>query len=191
VVDVLITTYYNDSYKNEQQLVYKLKKVYTMLIADAAKILNLSGTINADIIKQAYRMAAKKYHPDVNPAGVEMMQFINNAYDTLKEYKGEELTETTSNYPEELNSALMAILGLIGLDIEICGAWVWVTGDTRTHKEVLKENGYKYASKKKAWNFRPNEWKSKSRGKSTMGDIRMRYGSTTPAQPNYDRLSYA
>jgi len=49
------------------------------------KILNLSGTINADIIKQAYRMAAKKSNPDVNPAGVEMMQFINNAYDTLKE----------------------------------------------------------------------------------------------------------
>jgi len=47
----------------------------------------------------------------------------------------------------------MAILGLIGVDIEICGAWVWVTGDTRTHKEVLKENGYKYASKRKHGTF--------------------------------------
>ena len=37
--------------------------------ADAAQILGLSGMIDRDSVKRAYRRAALQYHPDVNPAG--------------------------------------------------------------------------------------------------------------------------
>jgi len=82
--------------------------------------------------------------------------------------------------PEALNDALTAIISLAGLIIEICGAWVWVTGDTYKHKAILKDNGFKYASKKKAWHFRPENWKSSSRGQASMDEIRGKYGSTSP-----------
>ena len=73
---------------------------------------------------------------------------------------------------------------------EICGAWIWVFGDTFTHKAILKENGFRYAGKKKAWNFRPENWKSRGRGKTSMEDIRIKYGSQAPKAVIHQRLSY-
>ena len=155
-----------------------------MKLTDAAHLLNLSGSITPEDVKRAYRRAAQKYHPDLNPAGAEMMKLINAAYDELKENGGnldaEMLNEKGAGYPEAVNEALNAIIGLPGLDIEICGAWVWVFGDTKTHKAVLKEAGFKWAPKKKRWYFRPEDWASSSRGSVSMDDIRGKYGSTRP-----------
>ena len=150
--------------------------------SDAINILGLSGDITPEIVKQAYRLAAKKYHPDVNPAGAEMMKIINDAFDTLKDYTGTiaEEEENEEGYPEALNEALNAIIGLEDLIVEICGAWVWVTGETFPHKQILKDTGFKFAGKKKAWHFRPENWKSRSRGKSSMDEIREKYGSQSP-----------
>lgn len=35
-------------------------------------------------IKTAYRQAARKYHPDINPNGSEVMRAINAAFRTLR-----------------------------------------------------------------------------------------------------------
>jgi len=150
--------------------------------ADAMQFLGLTGEITETALKAAFRAAAKKYHPDVNPAGAEMMKAVNDAFDTLKPLIGETIqpTETTAShtYPEALNEALNAIIGLAGLSIEICGNWAWVTGETYPHREPLKAAGFKFAGKKKAWHFRPEEWKSASRGSVSMDTIRETYGST-------------
>lgn len=158
-----------------------------MKITDAAKLLNLSGDVTSKDIKKAYRAAALKYHPDKNPAGAEMMKIINAAFDVLKDYSGtipanDEQTTDAQNYGEAVNTALNAIIDLAGLTIEICGIWVWVAGDTFTHKAALKEAGFKYASKKKSWYFRPIEWSSSSRGSFSMDEIRDTYGSTKPVR---------
>ena len=155
-----------------------------MKLSDAAHLLGLSGTITEENAKQAYRQAAQKYHPDKNPAGAEMMKLINAAYEALKDNCGnidpEQMNPKGKGYPEAVNDALNAIIGLAGLDIEICGAWVWVFGDTKTHKAALKEAGFKWAPKKKRWYFRPEDWASSSRGGVSMDDIRGKYGSTRP-----------
>ena len=161
-----------------------------MKINDAAKILGLSGAVTPAMVKDAYRLAAKTYHPDHNPAGMEMMKLVNAAYDVLRDYAGDlegEADPATGTYPEALNDALNAIIGLDGLMIEVCGAWVWVTGQTRQHKETLKGAGFRFASKKKAWYFRPEDWRSSSRGRYSLDDIRGKYGSIRP-QVRRDRL---
>jgi hypothetical protein len=149
-----------------------------MQIRDALSILNLhQHPITLDDIKMAYRRAAAKYHPDHNPAGLEMMKLVNIAYDTLKDYEGDiESSESSNDYGEALNAALNAIVGL-GLDIEICGAWIWVSGDTRLHKEILKAAGYLWAPIKKRWYFRPEAYKSRNRQSWSMDKIRDAYGS--------------
>ena len=159
-----------------------------MKITDAAQILELSGHVSPEDVKRAYRTAAMKYHPDRNPAGAEMMKIVNAAYDVLKDYTGDiEQTEKGEggSYPEALN----AVFGLDGLDIEICGAWVWIDGDTYTHRAALKEAGFRFASKKKRWYFRPEDWRSSSRGKFTMEDIRAKYGSVRPELRRANRLN--
>ncbi|TSE07407.1 J domain-containing protein [Aquimarina algiphila] len=152
-----------------------------MNVYDAARILGLTGEINPKIVKKAFREASKKYHPDVNPAGEELMKMINEAYEVLKDYSGESKDEQ-SNYSDLLSEALNAIIHLDDLMIEICGAWIWITGNTKVHKTVLKEAGFYWASKKKAWYFRPEAYRSKHKGSKSMDHIRTKYGSVTPAR---------
>ncbi len=154
---------------------------------DAAKILGLSGEITPELAKQAHRKACKKYHPDINPAGEEMMKLVNEAYSILQDFTGN-VREQQTEYGEQLNDALNAILNLSGLFIEICGAWIWVSGNTIAHKNILKASGFKWAHKKKAWYFRPEQYRSKGRGQSSMDDIREKYGSNRPKGMGHDRL---
>lgn len=143
---------------------------------DAAKILNISGDLTPAIIKTAYRKASALYHPDRNPAGAEMMKAVNEAYNTLKDFEGN-LENPSDNYGETLSDALANIINLEGLEVEVCGSWVWVTGETKTHKEALKENGFKWANKKKAWYLKPEGDKKRYRGNFSMDDIRSNHGS--------------
>ena len=150
-----------------------------MKLIDAAKILGLDGMINPEMVAIAYRKMAMQFHPDRNPAGLEMMQAINEAREALREYKGSIESGHTGpkDYADILSDAINAIIYCDGLDIEICGSWVWVSGDTKPHKEILKGAGYRWASKKKMWYYRPSDWKSHSFGNFSMTEIREIHGS--------------
>jgi len=161
-----------------------------MNINDAAKILGIDGKIDADIVKKAYRMQCKKFHPDRNPAGLEMMKAINVAYDTLKNVNAD-VSTSDINYSEKLNDAINAIIDLEGIIIEICGTWVWLSGETKKHKEIIKKAGFFWARKKKMWYFRPADYKSKSYGKYSIDRIRDIYGSKEVTPKYKKQLSYA
>lgn len=158
-----------------------------MKIQDAANLLNISGDITPEIVKAAYRSAAMKFHPDRNLAGLEMMKAINAAYSLLENYTGS--VGTANGYADELSDAINAIISCPGLIIEVVGNWVWVSGDTKPFKEILKAAGFKWASKKAMWNFRPEEWKSSNRQQNSIDEIRAKYGSeavaTKAATPLY------
>jgi len=160
--------------------------------SDALKIFGLPSNVSFDQIKRAYRVACSKFHPDKNPAGTEMMKMVNLAWAAIQDYvQGSILSEDgfeAGEYGDELNAALNAIIGL-GLDIEICGSWIWVSGDTRPHRETLKGAGFKWAPKKMMWNFRPAGWKSRSKGSYSMDDIREKHGSVSVKQKSYQRIS--
>ena len=119
-----------------------------------------------------------------------MMQLINAAWNALSDYDASEVIEESEeiNLNEELYAALNATRGL-GLTIEVCGTWVWVSGDTKPHKEVLKAAGYEWAPKKMMWYYRPAGSKSWSRGKYDMNEIRGMHGSVSVKSRDYKRLS--
>lgn len=148
-----------------------------MKVEDAAKILGITGDITAELVKKAYRRASSKYHPDKG-GSVEMMQAVNQAYEALKDFSGN-LDAGDIDYGDLLNEALNKIITLQGIEIEVCGAWIWVTGETRQHKDALGKNGagFWWAKKKKAWYFRPSDWKSASRGNWSLDEIREKHGS--------------
>ncbi len=155
-----------------------------MKLTDAAQLLNLDGDITPGIVKTADYTMAKLYHPDVNAAGEEMMKIIVDAYETLKTYTGSiaaSMQRDGRSYPEALADALNAIIAT-PLDIEICGAWVWVSGNTFLYKSALRAAGYKWGSGKKKWYFRPDDWKSSARGSTSMDSIRHTYGSHEPTR---------
>lgn len=160
------------------------KRVKIMNINEALNILNLSGTVTKEEITKAYKKMAIKYHPDRNPAGAEVMKAINAAFEFLSNLESETFTHTDSenayNFSEELESIIKELKNLSGIIIEICGNWIWVSGNTKAHKDTLKALGCFWANQKKKWYYRPSEHKSRKHAKSwEMDEIRAKYGSST------------
>ena len=150
---------------------------------DAARILSITGTVTAESLKEAYRKACKTYHPDLGGSD-EMMKIVNSAHEVLKAYLKEKPDcnfdfsgdRHEQNYPEELNEAIKVATSLDGILVEIAGAWLWVSGDTRKHKDTLKAAGFMWAPKKERWYFRPKNYKSSNRKERSIEFIKDKYG---------------
>jgi len=153
-----------------------------MRTIDALNILSITTeTVTREVVKKAYHKACKAFHPDLNQAGASMMVAVNEAYSALvKEtfpiaYNADEI----SNYGEELNTALNAIINCQGINIEVCGSWVWVSGNTKPFKTILKDSGYFWSKHKNMWYFRPEMAKKRYfKGNSSIDEIRTKYGSS-------------
>lgn len=146
-------------------------------------------------VKQLYRTLAKENHPDKGGI-LEVMQAINNQYTIAiaKLAKGENLTESEIENEivnaEAYKDAINSIINIEGIFIEICGGWIWVTGNTYPVRQTLKENCFMFASKKCAWYFRSVEYKVNSRKKLSLDDIRTKYGSISIGSKMSYQLSY-
>ena len=133
-------------------------------------------------VKQLYRELCKVHHPDKG-GELETMQHINSEYSKAINIiaKGGSLTieeqEAEILNAEAYKDAINAIINLPDIEIEICGGWIWVSGDTYTHRAIFKSNGFFYASKKVKWYFRSAEYKTKNTTTMSMEDIRGKYGS--------------
>lgn len=124
-------------------------------------------------LKKQYKQLAIKHHPDMG-GSTQDMQEINAEYEMwFKKFTTEETTETS----EEYRIIIETLINLEGIEIEICGTWVWITGDTKPHKETLKGIGFKWASKKHAWYWHSEGYKKMHKGNYTLDEIREMHGS--------------
>ena len=71
-----------------------------------------------------------------------------------------------------------------GVEVEICGFFIYLHGDTRKYKELLKPLKFRWASKKKVWYWRPDWYSKRGGGEYSMTDIRQTYGSTYVSKGN-------
>jgi hypothetical protein len=134
-----------------------------------------------DEVKALYKKLAKENHPDLGGDTV-IMQAINNeyAFACARLAKGAGLSDAEADEEIKLSelyrAAIEKIIHLPGIVIEIVGHWIWVTGNTRPVKEKLKAAHFFFASKKCAWYFRSEEFKTRGSNKS-LEEIRRKYGS--------------
>lgn len=136
-----------------------------------------------DELKAEYRRLAMKHHPD-RGGDVETMKAINAEHDALFELLKKQHNDSADEYhqttetAEEFREVIAALLKLDGLTVELCGCWLWISGNTREHKEALKAAGCRWSKQKMMWYWRhPEDKRSYYRSKSTMSDIRQKYGS--------------
>lgn len=148
----------------------------------------------AEELKAEYRRLAMQYHPDVtgDESTEPIMQQINAAYDdawprlkdrhesTREETAGEVYTasQSTGETPEEFRAVIIAVLTMHGVNLELCGRWLWITGNTRPYAETLKAIGCRWSPKKVAWNWHTAKDHSFGRGQWSLDSIRTAYGST-------------
>ncbi len=141
-----------------------------------------TGVKTIEELRQRYRKLLKKYHPDNENGSVEITQEINAEYDCLfadlsKENKADSKT-FDYNYQAE-NDAFKEILNTIisyNMKIELIGNWIWCF-DCFAYKDRLKELGFKFAPKKKAWTWHYGEYVGYHKGEVTLDEIRQKYGS--------------
>ena len=136
-------------------------------------------------LKKAYRRLAMLHHPD-RGGSTQVKQQINNEYDNLfnhlKSQHNEEAATNSSKRPihetpEQFRDILNQIINLPGIVIELCGSWIWVSGNTKEYRDIFKTLGFMWSPKKSMWYWRNKEDASPSRGAKSMDYIRSKYGS--------------
>lgn len=135
-------------------------------------------------IKLRYKQLAKEHHPDLGGC-VETMKTINAQYESVLtgayQRAGKSISEIDELIAQDniLREKLNEIIQYPGVNVELCGSWLWVSGETKPLKELLKSSGFNWAAKKLCWFWRSDKSKSKNRKTFTLDEIRSLHGSKT------------
>jgi curved DNA-binding protein CbpA len=137
-------------------------------------------------LKRQYRELSLKHHPDKG-GDTATMQAINAEYEQLfrrlkdvhRAADGEVYTASkpSDETAEQFIHVIDVLMKLDGVIIEICGRFVWLSGNTKIYKDVIKDLGFRWSTNKTAWYLAPRGYRRRSRHDWTMADIRARFGS--------------
>lgn len=148
-------------------------------------------------LRKQYKELLKRHHPD-NGGSEEIMKTVNAEYDQLfkilkdghesksadssgdSNTKASDYNQNMYNWENDkaLREVLQKIINFDGIEILICGQWIWISGNTYVYKDELKEIGFKWASQKKQWFWHGEAFRKKSHKTLSMNEIRNYYGST-------------
>jgi len=154
----------------------KLLGIYSI-----GELFDISAIKDLDALKKQYIKLSKKYHPD---AGVTTIQFqeLQQEYNILlnKILNNSQLNQSQKQNEKELDLAIREIVdnlvNIEGLNVELIGKWLWISGNTYPVKTILKQAGLTFIKKEgnPFWVYKGIE--STSRGQSSMEEIRKKYG---------------
>ena len=142
----------------------------------------------AEDVKRRYKELACKLHPDNNPDHDSTREFqdmqaeFTAVFERLKTVHvnaaGEEYTKDTTETAADYMDIIEQLISISGVVVEVCGSWIWVTGDTKPAKDRLKRLNFKFSGKKQAWYYHRDPYRKHRKGSMTLDEIRGYYGST-------------
>lgn len=138
----------------------------------------------AEDVKHQYRENAKKYHPDLG-GDPEDFKAMRIEYERLWEQfknihrnaEGKTYEKETTETPEEFADIINTLVQLKGVEVELCGSWIWASGNTKEYRDTLKGLHFKWAYKKQAWYYHTEPYRKKSHRELTLDEIRDMFGS--------------
>lgn len=146
---------------------------------------------NLEELKKEYKKLIMQHHPD-RGGNNETMAQINAEYDKVFEVLQKTSTSKTEQAEKsfEYRDLINQLINLSGITIEICGAWLWISGETKPHKDTLKDLHCFWAPNKKMWYWRAEEAACHhNRNTKSMNQIRNKYGSTIIHSTTHEKLS--
>lgn len=150
----------------------------------------------AEELKKAYREIVKKLHPDKGGKKEDFQDMQNQfekAWARLKDIHqdkdGREYTKATDETAKEFMDIIETLINLTGVDVEICGSWIWVSGDTRQYREIFKKLKFRWSPKKSAWYYHREPYRKRSRRELSLDEIRGMYGSKKYKKEEKERLA--
>jgi hypothetical protein len=160
-----------------------------------------AGLSTPEEIKKTYRDLARQHHPDLG-GDLETMKIINAQYhDALNGQNGRVNDGRTYKYnrkaEQEIMDVIAELLKLPNLEISLIGYWVWIQGDTKPSKDILKANGCRWHSGRSCWYWKPS-WCGRSRSNpGGLETLAAKYGyqgftsDTAPQAPRTRQLQPA
>jgi len=159
-----------------------------MKVSEALTVLGLENGkgVNLLTVGKLFKKLSFERHPDQGGSNEQMILLLESRkclLDMLRE--NPEYVEKTSGSEYNISELFSEILDKLnpfdGLEIEACGTWLWVSGNTKPISKQLGKDGVglRWHGKKKLWYWNPpQEKKRKWYGKSKdMDSIRKTYGS--------------
>jgi len=186
---------------SEQSILNKIHKVkHEVERLDELQHKHMSGIFDVKIIsdldslKKQYFKLAKKYHPDAGGTTIQFQQ-LQAEYDSLlkKLLRGSSLnTEQQENeivIDQAIRDIINSLINIEGLNVEVIGKWLWISGDTYPVRTTLKQAGLTFIKKGGLpyWVYKGVE--STSRGKMSIEDIKAKYGTHKFDVPKTKKIS--
>ena len=138
-------------------------------------------------VKQLYKKLARALHPDCNPGKDTTADFQKMQADYEKAFNrcknihvnkdGETYEKETTETPEQYADIINQLLKCEGLIIELCGSWLWITGNTKEYSNTLKTLRFRWSKNKAAWYFHFEPYRKRSKKSVDLDTIRSMYGS--------------
>jgi curved DNA-binding protein CbpA len=143
-------------------------------------------TESIETLRSAFRKKCLELHPDKGGDAVKFAA-MKNEYDILIKLAAageagranQESREARFNFESEKELAEMIekLMKVSGIIIEVCGSWLWISGNTFVVHEQLKCLGLKFSGQKKCWYWASTIKQGKVRGRYSMDKIRSKFGS--------------
>lgn len=158
-----------------------------------------TGCRTQEELKKRYRELCKALHPD-NGGDAEAFkamqaEFIEagktEAWHTFTNSNGEQYHRDATETAEEFASIINALAALEGVQLEICGSWLWISGNTYPYRETIKNTGAKFSRNKTAWYFHKEPFRKRSKKTLSMDDIRAMFGAESINQTQDNKLTAA
>lgn len=155
-----------------------------------------------DEVRSEFRRLCLKLHPDKNPKEqaehyTELFKEMTAEYEIFLEwfipkanaYNEQKAKQENKDYwttftfeqESEIGKMIVKLMQFKGIIIDVCGTWLWLSGDTKPYKDRLGKNGlgFKWANQKQKWHWTPYEWKKKNHKVLPMEKIYELYGKYT------------
>ena len=149
------------------------------------KYFNEIKTINE--LKKEYKKLAMKLHPDRNKHKDTTAEFqeMQNEYEKVfeqvknihKNSKGETYTKETNENIEVFKNIIEKIIHFELVNIEIIGDWIWLSGNTKSYKDEIKDLKFRWSSNKLAWYYHEGQFRKKSKNNYSLDELRQQFGS--------------
>lgn len=164
-----------------------ITKAYKKLAIKYHPDRNDSGAEIMKNINSAYDTLKSINAEDLQPlrnTKISLSKIVDSAYTFLNSLDLDVIKHSDDknayDYSKKLESAIFNIFKINNITLEVCGNWVWLSGDTKINKDKIKSLGYKWSKHKKMWYYRPDEHKCRklTNKELNMQEIRNKYGSS-------------
>jgi len=139
-------------------------------------------TVDLQTVKKRFKELALIHHPDKG-GDLRTMQLIIDDYEyIIKNQIFKFSNDYEKNHFDEsfeilYTDVIQKLIFIPGINIELCGNWLWISGLTYPVKDQLKGIGCLYSPSKMMWYFRPEDYKRKSAKSVPIDSIRAKFGS--------------